>query len=191
MNKNISLITIICLWMLISSCTPIKISSTKEVKKEDPEKTILLNSVNNKDNHSVVEPPKIVNKEKVTLFTRLNELPLAAWLDLDNGAEGLGQKESADLVFTCSKGSAIFYTLSPVNGAIAYHVASEDAGFNECMKNIDSFSEGNNPDFVEGIICILTSEGRMGKVQYVKDSWHSGFGGEASILILITVWDNK
>jgi len=29
----------------------------------------------------------------------------------------------------------------------------------------------------------------MAFVQYVPDSWHSGYGGEASLLLRITVWD--
>jgi len=133
---------------------------------------------------------------KIALFNRLSqeqpdvcEDPLAAWIDLDLGADGLGQVESADLVFTCSKGSTISYVLSPVNGASYKIFYTDTVGYDDCVENLAGFSKKSIPDFSAGPICVLTNEGRMAFVQYVPDSWHSGYGGEASLLLRITVGD--
>ncbi len=191
------LLIILVLSLMVTGCEKKSVSESTEliINTEQTSKTnYVVPSVTNIIRET--DPPVLVDGDEIALFTRLSkeqpdlcENPLAAWVDLDLGVDGLGHVESADLVFTCSKGSMIYYVLSPANGASYKIFYTEGISFDDCAQDSEMFTKRSIPDFPAGPICILTDEGRLAMVQYVPDSWHSGYGGEASILLRITVWD--
>ncbi len=80
--------------------------------------------------------------------------------DLDIGE--YSDTGSADLCFTASAGSMVFYTLSPVNDARARVMGKTTTTLEDCYDRIETFSKGNIPELeISNTICFYTNLQRL------------------------------
>lgn len=100
--------------------------------------------------------------------------------ELDN--EKLTDVENADICFTVSVGSSVFYTISPINDVTAKSVGSTIPSMDDCKNNIDSFLKGSIPELEIGNnICVLTNEDNLARLTIKSSTRVSATGIEITL----------
>jgi hypothetical protein len=106
-----------------------------------------------------------------------------AYLDLDTGYAG--DTTAGDVRFDFGGGSDVFYSLDPVNGALAERVGTIEPGFERCEAAVDTLIDSLSEAFAGEYLCVLTNQGHLAKVRV--DALNPEELG--SIQVSFTTWD--
>ncbi|MEJ2608957.1 MAG: hypothetical protein P8179_02475 [Candidatus Thiodiazotropha sp.] len=104
----------------------------------------------------------------------------SAYFDLDQ--QSTGKKSAADVSYIISGGSIMFYTLNPINGAVAILSGKTMPTYADCYRQQGTMSSDNLPDIKNGVnFCFRTNQNQLAMVQIHQ-------ADEMSLVLAYTLW---
>lgn len=125
-------------------------------------------------------PPTILNTEKgsgeyiydhvlVTVHVDTNSKTGIGYFNLDDLTDN--SMENSDLEFRVIQDKNVRYSLFPANKATLFFSTEKEMDYSGCYNHLSEFRDTDAYPFLTGIaICVKTSEGRIGVVNYDIDS---------------------
>jgi hypothetical protein len=106
---------------------------------------------------------------RVRLYSNLADTERSR-LDLDTGLVVGLEDPRADVEFLITMGSGVFYSLETVNGSRAGAFYAGVRGYDDCLQHQEELVHTSLTDYSDGVICVLTNQGRLSLLQYTRSS---------------------
>jgi len=113
--------------------------------------------------------PETIATGRVRLYSNLADAERSR-LDLDTGLVVGPEDPRADVEFLITMGSGVFYSLETVNGSRAGAFYAGVRGYDDCLRHQEELVHTSLPDYSDGVICVLTNQGRLSVLQYTASS---------------------
>lgn len=135
----------------------------------------------------------LYNKAIATVWLG-NDTDVFSYLNLDDLADN--QKDNSDIQIEITTGSMSFYQLYPINNAVFFYTNEQEVDFNYCEKHFPLSGFTNNSYQAQGLsfttgkaFCVLTNEGHIVAINYIKDSIEYNDDYSQYLSIQITVYN--